>query len=55
MRITHVVKRAIKAPQPGKSYGARVGGYKLRATGITVEWEIFGHKNRKKRGKKSAA
>lgn len=47
MKVNHVVKRALQVPQPGKVYGARVGGIRLRANGITVEWEIYGHKVRK--------
>ncbi len=52
MKTLHVVSRAPKLPQPGKTYGARVGGLRLGKASVTVEWEVFSHKPRKVRGAK---
>ena len=51
MKTTNIIKRAPKVPQPGTTYGARVGGIRLRAKGVTIEWVIYSHKRRAKKGK----
>lgn len=51
MKINHVIKRAIQAPQPGKCYGARVEGMSLNKTSVTIEWAIFSRKIRKAKRK----
>lgn len=51
MRIKQTVKKSVKMPIPGKMYGAVVSGINVNKTGLTFEWKIFVHKNRKpKRG-----
>lgn len=48
MKVHHKISRAVKAPQPGKVYGARVEGIQLNGSSITVIWAVFGRKNRRK-------
>lgn len=55
MMVNNTVKRAPKLPQPGKTYGARVGGLRITRSGIAAEWEIFAHKTRKPKRRKVAA
>lgn len=47
MKVHHVVSRSLKAPQPGKVYGARVDKISINGASVTVHWAIFGRKNRK--------
>ena len=54
MKVRNVVKRALKNPQPGVVYGARMEGLTMNGTSVTAHWAIFPHKQRRsKRGKKA--